>query len=349
MKRRTVLTSGLSVAAAMSLGQSGAAAKADSPAQADCWSSAALAASHREPAATGVGTGGCRMVQLHNGYNVWVKHVAAYNSSIPVLTLHGGPGFPHFYFECFEDFLPQAGMTYWYYDQLGCGFSDQPDDTRLWNLARFTSEVEEVRTALGFERMVVLGHSWGGMLAIEYALAHPDRLAGLVISNMVASIPSYEKYILKLRDQLPAAKLDRLKELERTRAYDTPEYEDIINYLYHQHICRVDPWPEPVSRAVKWLALPVYNTVQGKSEFEVTGNMKGWDRWQDLPKIRTPTLILGGRYDTMSPQDLMEMSRRMPAARTVICPNGSHLSMYDDQQSYFSVLLPFLNRVTRRA
>jgi proline iminopeptidase len=349
MKRRTVLTSGLSVAAAMSLGRSGAVARADSPAQPDCRSAAALAASRRAPAATGVGTGGCRMVRLHNGYNVWVKRVAADDSSIPILTLHGGPGFPHFYFECFEDFLPQAGMTYWYYDQLGCGFSDQPADTRLWNLARFTSEVEEVRTALGFERMVVLGHSWGGMLAIEYALAHPDRLAGLVISNMVASIPSYEKYILRLRDQLPASKLARLKELERTRAYDTPEYENIINYLYHQHICRLDPWPEPVSRAVKWLALPVYNTVQGKSEFEVTGNMKGWDRWQDLPKIRTSTLILGGRYDTMNPRDLMEMSRLMPAARTVICPNGSHLSMYDDQQSYFSALLPFLNRVTRGA
>ena len=287
------------------------------------------------------------MVQLHNGYSVWVKHVATGKPSIPVLTLHGGPGFPHFYFECFEDFLPAAGLTYWYYDQLGCGFSDQPSDTRLWNLARFTSEVEEVRAALGFERMVVLGHSWGGMLAIEYALAHPDRLAGLVISNMVASIPRSEIYIRILRDQLPAAKLSRLQALERARAYTTPEYEEIIDYLYHQHICRLDPWPEPVSRAVKWLALPVYNTVQGKSEFEVTGNMKGWDRWQDLAKIRTPTLILGGRYDTMNPQDLMEMSQRMPDARTVICPNGSHLSMYDDQQSYFSALLPFLTRVTR--
>lgn len=289
------------------------------------------------------------MVQLRNGYSVWVKHVAARKPSIPVLTLHGGPGFPHFYFECFEDFLPAAGLTYWYYDQLGCGFSDQPSDTRLWNLARFTSEVEEVRAALGFERMVVLGHSWGGMLAIEYALAHPHRLAGLVISNMVASIPRSEMYIRVLRDQLPAVKLSRLQELERARAYGTPEYEQIIDYLYHQHICRLDPWPEPVSRAVKWLALPVYNTVQGKSEFEVTGNMKGWDRWQDLSRIRTPTLILGGRYDTMNPQDLMEMSQRMPDARTVICPNGSHLSMYDDQQSYFSALVPFLNRVTRVA
>ena len=331
MKRRTVLTSCLSLAAAATLRQTGA------------------SATRHAPAASGVQTGGCRMVQLHNGYNVWVKHVAAPNSSVPVLTLHGGPGFPHFYFECFENFLPQAGVTYWYYDQLGCGFSDRPDDTRLWNLARFTSEVEEVRAALGFERMVVLGHSWGGMLAIEYALAHPDRLAGLVISNMVASIPRSETYIRILRDQLPAAKLSRLQELERARAYGTPAYQEIIDYLYHQHICRLDPWPEPVSRAVKWLALPVYNTVQGKSEFEVTGNMKGWDRWQDLSKIRTPTLILGGRYDTMNPQDLMEMSRRMPDARTVICPNGSHLSMYDDQQSYFSALLPFLNRVTRVA
>jgi proline iminopeptidase len=341
--RRDILQSAVSLAAAVSFGRAASADESGTTQSHVHWRTTA----HEDADGDGgVRTGGSRTVRLANGYEVWVKHLGPSNGSIPVLTLHGGPGLTHFYFECFEDFLPQAGVQFWYYDQLGCGFSDQPKDPRLWNLERFTSEVEEVRAALGLDKMVLYGHSWGGMLAMEYALRHPQRLAGLVISNMAASIAKYTAYIAKLRSELPRDKLTRLAELDRARSYSTPEYEQIIDYLYHLHICRLDPWPEPVRRSVKWLSTPVYNTIQGRSEFEVTGNMRGWDRWADLPRIRTPTLILGGRYDEMNPADLREMSRLMPDARTFICPRGSHLGMYDDQQAYFSALVPFLRRVT---
>jgi proline iminopeptidase len=319
------------------------------------WASVSTTAASMPPAgmngASGtnaVKTGGARMVSIGGNHQVWVKHVAASRPALPVLTLHGGPGFPHFYFECFEDFLPGAGISYWYYDQLGCGFSDKPDDASLWNIERFTQEIELVRSALGLERMVLLGHSWGGLQCIEYALQHPDRVAGLVISNMTASTASYVKYLAVLRRELPPAKLKRLEELERAKEYDSPEYEAIVfDDLYHRHVCRLDPWPEPVARAVRFLSAPVYNAIQGASEFEVTGNMKNWDRWNDLARIKAPTLLLGGRYDEINPQDMREMAKRMPDAQVVICENGSHLSMYDDQQSYFSALLPFLSRVTR--
>ena len=297
-----------------------------------------------------VRTGGSRMVAMSGGHHVWAKQVHAPAAAIPVLTLHGGPGLTHFYFECFEDFLPREGISYWYYDQLGCGFSDQPTDTALWTIERFTHEVEELRSSLGLERIVLFGHSWGGLLAIEYALQHPERLAGLVISNMCPSTASYLKYIHQLRMALPPQTLHRLEALEAAKEYASPEYEQIVfEGLYRKHICRLDPWPEPVSRAVKWLSAPVYNAIQGASEFEVTGVMKNWDRWADLPRIKVPTLVLGGRYDTMNPQDLRDMSARMGDAHTVICERGSHLSMYDDQQAYFSALLPFLRRVTRSA
>jgi proline iminopeptidase len=309
----------------------------------------AQGSSPRSPARTPgpVLTGGARMVPVSGGHHVWVKHVPASRSGIPVLTLHGGPGFPHFYFECFEDFLPQAGISYWYYDQLGCGFSDQPADATLWTIDRFTREVEEVRDALGLERVVLLGHSWGGLLGIEYALRYPDRLAGLVISNMCASEPRYSAYLKTLRRELPPKKLQRLEELEKSHAYGSPEYESIMwEDLYHRHICRLDPWPEPVLRAVKWLSAPVYNAIQGPSEFEVTGSMKGWDRWNDLSKIKTPTLVVGGRFDEMNPSDMQAMGQLLPNSTTVICERGSHLSMYDDQKTYFSAVVPFLQRVT---
>jgi proline iminopeptidase len=299
------------------------------------------------PAAS-VRTGGARMLGVAGDHRVWVKAVGLRAQRVPVLTLHGGPGLTHFYFECFEDFLPQAGIAYFYYDQLGCGFSDQPNDTALWRIERFRDEVEEVRGGLGLERVVIFGHSWGGMLAIEYALRHPQRVAALVISNMTASISSYLAYIAKLRAQLPLDQQRRLQELEAARQYDSPEYEKIVfEGLYRRHICRLNPWPEPVDRAVKWLSNPVYQTMQGASEFEVTGVMQGWDRWGDIHRIRCPTLILGGRHDTMDPEDLRAMGRRMPNASTYICERGSHLGMYDDQRAYFSALVPFLASVTR--
>jgi proline iminopeptidase len=164
---------------------------------------------------------------------------------------------------------------------------------------------------------------------------------------MTASIDSYLKRINAQRAQLPAPEARRLNELEKAKAYDSPEYERIVfEGLYRKHICRLDPWPEPVSRAVRWLSTPVYNAMQGQSEFEVTGVLRGWDRWNDLQRITARTLVLGGQFDTMDPEDLRRMSRLLPNASAVICPKGSHLSMYDDQAAYFAALLPFLHETT---
>jgi proline iminopeptidase len=291
--------------------------------------------------ADGVRTGGCCTVRVAGRYYVWLKQVG--NGDVPVLTLHGGPGFPHFYFECFEDFLPRAGVQFWYYDQLGCGFSEQPDDPSLWTVERYRDEVEQVRAALGLERFVLYGQSWGGMLGIEYALAYPQYLSGLVISNMTASIPSYVKYVNELRAALPAEVRKVMEKYEAKGDYEAPEYQKILlEQLYAKHICRLDPWPEPVSRSLRYLNTKIYNAMQGPSEFTVTGSYKNWDRWADLHRIAAPTLLLVGRYDTMSVADIQRMGTLIPHARVVVCENGSHLSLYDDQQAYFEALIPFL-------
>ena len=291
--------------------------------------------------ADGVRTGGCRKIRVDGKYDVWVKQVGS--GDVPVLTLHGGPGFPHFYFECFEDFLPQAGIRFWYYDQLGCGFSDRPDDASLWTVDRYREEVEQVRAALGLDRFVLYGQSWGGMLAIEYALAYPQHLSGLVISNMTAGIPSYARYVGMLRAALPPEIGGKMKGFEDRGDYEAPEYQRLLfEHLYAKHICRLDPWPEPAMRSFTNLNLQIYNTMQGPSEFTVTGTFKDWDRWADLPRIRTPTLLLVGRYDTMAVEDIERMGSLIPHAKVTICENGSHLAMYDDQAAYFSALVPFL-------
>jgi proline iminopeptidase len=291
--------------------------------------------------ADGVRTGGSRRIPIDGGYEVWVKQIGV--GAIPMLTLHGGPGATHFYLECFEDFIPTEKIRFYYYDQLGCGFSDAPNDPSLWTLERFRQEVETVRAALGLERFVLYGQSWGGLLAIEYALQYPQRLSGLVISSMTASYPAYVAYANRLRAALPDEINDAMKRYEEQGNYDAPEYQDLLmTQLYAKHLCRLEPWPEPLVRAFTHLNQQVYETMQGPSEFKVTGNLKDWDRFADLPRIETPTLLIVGGHDTMSVDDIERMGTLMPNSRVVVCEKGSHMCMYDDQQSYFDALVPFV-------
>lgn len=293
----------------------------------------------------GILTAGIRMLPVAGGkYKVWTKRIGS--GSIKVLLLHGGPGFSHEYLEAMESFLPQAGIEMYYYDQLGCNNSDQPDDASLWTLPRYLEEVEEVRRGLGLEQFVLYGHSWGGILAIEYALKYQQHLRGLVISNMTAGIKSYLKRTASLKLLLSPASLARLQALETKEDYDSPEYEKIMmEELYPKMICRIQPWPEPVARAFRHANEKIYNQMQGKSEFLVTGNLKDWERWDRLHEIKVKTLTIGAQYDEMDPEDMKKMATLMANASSAICTNGSHLCMWDDQAAYFRHLLGFLQTV----
>ncbi len=291
----------------------------------------------------GIRAAGIRMVPVMGGrYKVWTKTMGS--GPLKVLLLHGGPGFTHQYLEAMESFLPQAGIQMTYYDQLGCGNSDKPDDPALWTRDRYREEVEEVRKALGLEDFILYGQSWGGMLSIEYALTYQQHLRGLVISNMTAGIQAYLARLDHLKGLLSDASRANLERLEAAEDYDNPEYQRIMmEELYPQCICRNQPWPEPVTRAFRDANLAIYNEMQGKSEFVVTGNFKDWERWDDLHRITVPTLTIGAAHDTMDPADLARMAALIPNGISLICPNGSHLAMWDDQAVYFEGLLKFLN------
>ncbi|SDF57613.1 MULTISPECIES: proline iminopeptidase-family hydrolase [unclassified Duganella] len=293
----------------------------------------------------GIRTAGIKMVPVVGGkYKVWTKKIGS--GPVKVLLLHGGPGFTHEYLEAMESFLPQAGIEMYYYDQLGCGNSDQPDDPSLWTLPRYLEEVEEVRKGLGLDNFVLYGHSWGGVLGIEYALTHQRHLRGLVISNMTAGMQSLLKHLDTIKQQLPPASLAKLLALEAKEAYDAPEYEQIMmEDLYPKVICRTTPWPEPVERTFRHANQKIYNLMQGKSEFLMTGNLKDWERWDRLHEIKVKTLTMGAKYDEMNPEDIRKMASLMPRGRAVICEQGSHLSMWDAQADYFAHLLKFLQSV----
>ena len=293
-----------------------------------------------------VKVGGVKMVPVGGGkYNVWTKRVGA--GPVKVLTLHGGPGFPHDYLECFEDFLPQNGIAFYYYDQLGVGNSDVPDDASLWTVDRYREEVEQVRQGLGLEQFILYGHSWGGMLGVEYALAHQDHLKALIISDMTMSVDAYEAYAQKLLAELSDEERATLNRYAEAGNYEAPEYQQIMfGKVYAQHVLRLDPWPEPVMRGFKKLNTKIYNTMQGPNEFVISGNFKEWDRWNDLSRIKVPTLVIAGRLGTMNPDDIKRMGKLIPNSRTILT-DGSHLEMYDAQEQYFREVVRFVKDVEK--
>lgn len=285
-------------------------------------------------------------ITLDNGYRVWTKRVG--HGPIKILTLHGGPGCTHEYFECFEDFFPKDQFQIILYDQLGSYHSDQPKDTSLWKVERFCEEVEQVRKTLGLENFYLYGQSWGALLAIEYTLKYQRHLKGVIFSNITGSVESYISYLQTLRLQLPQSVQDRLSLYEAKEDFLNPEYEKILfDEVYSRYLCRLHPWPEPLLRSFAHLNPQVYQTIQGPNEFVVTGNFKNWNRWNDLSKITVPALVICGRFDTMNPADTEKMGALIPNSMIKICENGSHCALYDDQENYFQTLRSFLDEIER--
>jgi proline iminopeptidase len=296
--------------------------------------------------------GGVRMVPIQTPvgqFKVWTKRTGN-NPALRVLLLHGGPGATHEYLEACDGYLPPAGVEYYYYDQLGSAFSDQPDDGSLWEVDRFVDEVEQVRRALSLEpdSFVLYGQSWGGILAIEYALAYPDRLKGLVISNMMSDVPAYNAYARDvLKPAMDQAALSEIESLEAAGDIENPRYMQLLNeHYYIDHILRLplEDWPAPVVRSFAAINPAVYVSMQGPSELGISQDAKlaQWSRFDDLASIEVPALVIGARHDTMDPAHMEEMANRLPRGRYLYCPDGSHMAMYDDQRTYFAGLIEFL-------
>lgn len=300
-------------------------------------------------------TGGVKMipVQTESGeFKVWTKKRGD-NPNMKVLLLHGGPGATHEYLECFDSFLPQAGIEFYYYDQLESFYSDRPNDSSLWSVKRYVDEVEQVRKALGLNsnNFFLYGQSWGGILAMEYAVKYQSNLKGLIVSNMMASIPDYVRYADEvLAPQLDPAVLKEIKALEATGDFENPRYNELLfTHFYPNHVLRLplEEWPNPVNRAFANINPELYVTMQGPSEFGVAGDakLKNWDITDQLSKISVPALAMGGAYDTMDPNHMEWISTKVQNGRYLHCPNGSHMSLYDDQETYFKGLIKFIKDV----
>jgi proline iminopeptidase len=292
--------------------------------------------------------GGVKLVSIQTPkgpFKVWTKRIGSH-PRIKVLLLHGGPGATHEYFESFEGFLPPEGLEFIYYDQLGSAYSDQPKDADLWRTERFVEEVEQVRKGLGLDRsnFYLLGSSWGGILAVEYALKYGANLKGLIISNMMMSIPDYNRYADEvLAKQMDPAVVKEIRDLEAKGQFESPRYmELLLPNFYAKHLCRLPDWPDAVNRSFGKLNREVYVLMQGPSEFGASGRLVAWDRKADLPKLAMPTLVIGAAHDTMDPAHMKWVAGQVQRGTYLHCPEGSHLSMWDDQAHYFPGLIRFL-------
>ena len=285
-------------------------------------------------------------------FKVWTKRVGN-NPTIKVLLLHGGPGMTHELYSSFDGYFPAEGIEYYYYDQLGSYYSDQPSDNDLWTIERFVDEVEQVRLALGLNKdnFFLYGQSWGGILAMEYALKYQENVKGLVISNMMASLDDYEKYAKEvLGPQMPGEVFEEIMEIEANNDFQNPRYEELLmehHYQYHVLRMPLEEWPEAVVRSLEHLNPEVYVYMQGHSEFGITAgaSLKGWDLTMELPKLTVPTLVVGAGHDTMDPKHMEWMSTQVKNGRYLFCPDGSHMVQYDDQKVFFEGLIQFIKDV----
>ena len=299
-------------------------------------------------------TGGVKMIPIETPqgtFNVYTKRMGN-NPKMRVLLLHGGPGGTHEEFGNFEGYLPNEEIEYIYYDQLDSYYSDKPNDSTLWTTEHFVEEVEQVRKALNLtkDNFYLLGQSWGGILAMEYALKYQDNLKGLIISNMMASAPEYTKYANEvLGPQMNPEVLKEIMDMEANHDFDNPRYSELLmsNY-YTEHILRmpIQKWPKSINLLFGHLNPNIYVYMQGHSEFGMTGNatLKNWDVSDRLKEISVPTLMLGAKFDTMDSKYMEWMATEVQSGRSVTT-NGSHLSQFDDPETYFTALITFIKDV----
>lgn len=261
-----------------------------------------------------------------------------------LVLLHGGPGAGSLYLKPLER-LAARDRRVVLYDQLGCGDSDRPQDPSLWRADRFVDELETLRAHLGLDGFDLYGHSWGGMLATDYALAHQERLRSVVLASTIADAALLRREMARLLERFPEEIRETLRRHEEAGTTDSREYQDAITAVYRVHLCRCEPWPAEVVQTFEDFALDVYVPMWGPSEFAFTGSLSDWDRVERLDELRVPTLITVGRHDELTPACSEQIRERIAGSRLVVFEHGSHMTFWEETERYLQVVDDFLRAV----
>jgi len=270
------------------------------------------------------------------------------NTPAPLVVLHGGPGCTHDYLQSLTD-LARAGRAVIHYDQIGNGRSSHFPDrgADFWTVELFVHELHNLVEWLGIgERHHVLGSSWGGFLAQEYALTHPQGLRSLVLADTAASFPDFVAEANRLRTELPPEVEATLRLHEEAGTTDSPDYARACRVFYDRHVCRLDPWPQSVSDSFAWIDRDptVYHTMNGPSEFHVIGSIKDWQAKDRLSEIDVPTLLVSGRFDEATPALQHTLQNGIPDCEWVLFERSSHMPHLEERERYMEVVGDWLRR-----
>jgi len=261
-----------------------------------------------------------------------------------ILCLHGGPGATHDYLLSLTD-LAQFGYRVVFYDQLGCGKSELPKNTALFTVERAVEEVEGIRKTLKLTKINLIGSSWGGLLAIAYALQYQKNLKSIVTVGGLASVPRTTAEMQRMKSQLPVDVQMVMRKYEELGDYENPEYLKAVEIFYRKHLCRLREWPKELVYSLDHISKPVYLTMNGPNEFTIIGNIRYWDVTHQLHKIHVPTLVTGGKFDEVSPKEARSIHRGIKGSRQVTFLKSSHLPMWEEREKFIDVVRKFLDEV----
>jgi proline-specific peptidase len=273
------------------------------------------------------------------GGRVWYKSVGE-GDLPPLLVVHGGPGFAHNYLTALEDLADRRKVIFW--DQLGCGRSETPNDTSLWTMDRSLREVDAVREQLGLDRHHLFGNSWGGMLVQQYVLDRSPDLLSLTVSNSLASMPRFGEDTNRLKAQLPQDVQDTIDWHEDREYYACPEYQGAIGLWYQTYICRMKPWPPGLEESFAGVGMDIYMTMVGPSDFKVIGNLKDWDILDRLHEITVPTLFVAGRYDECTPENMQLMHEQIPGSQFALFEKSAHMPFWEEREECMQTINDFM-------
>ena len=274
------------------------------------------------------------------GGRIWYRKTGT-GTGTPVILLHGGPGFSSFYLKSLDALGSDRPVVR--YDQLGGGKSSRTSDTTLFTIDHFVRELDSLRAALGYDKVHLVGHSWGTILALEYYRAHPGHVASLTLASAALDIPAWEKNAKRLVTTLSdsARKAIALREAEKNFA--APDYQHALEEFYGKYVWR-HPVAADLDSTFQTVNEAIYDYMQGPSEFTITGTLRSYDATPFLKQVQVPTLFTVGEFDEADPATIRRQAAMTPGAQVVVIPGAAHITTWDNPGVMLNVVRTFLAR-----
>jgi proline-specific peptidase len=266
-------------------------------------------------------------------------------TATPIVVLQGGPGVSHHYMLGLRK-LATAKQQVIFYDQYGSGQSGGWSDADAWTMPTFIDQLNAVRDELKLPEVHLVGHSFGGMLAIDYVLSRPQGVKSVILSSTMISMPLYQQEVDKLVEALPASARQVIKRCHHNGDVKSNNFKDAFKEFDKRHTFRGDSWPQELSAPVGSRNEHLYRDLWGLSEAHTTtGRLCDWDRIEQLSRISLPTLITSGQYDELTPMQAELTHQKISGSKLKVFEDCSHCHHVENQQLYLSEASNFLNNV----